>query len=106
MNNEAYQVRETKDFRLFLTNKEVKIATFITIFAAVSSELLQSLSTHLIIPLIDGDVNEDGELDISKNLKQHKTQFRNKILYTGEFLYILIKFLIIVIFLYILYKMF
>ena len=82
----------------------IKSTIVVTALAAISSELLSSLSTHILIPLIDGDCNKDGKPDLKHNLKNKKLRIGKKVLYTGEFLYTLIKFILILVFLLLLRK--
>ena len=82
----------------------IKSTIIVTALAAVSSELLSSLSTHILIPLIDGDCNKDGKPDIRHNLRSKQLKVGKKVLYTGEFVYTFIKFILILIFLLLLRK--
>ena len=82
----------------------IKSTIVVTALAAVSSELLSSLSTHILIPLIDGDCNKDGKQDIRHNLRSKQSKIGKKVLYTGEFLYTLIKFILILVFLLLIRK--
>jgi large-conductance mechanosensitive channel len=89
----------------FNSKTYIKSTIIITALAAISSELLSSLSTHILIPLIDGDCNNDGKLDINHNLKSKKTKIGKKVIHIGEFLYTMIKFILIVIFLLLIRKL-
>jgi len=83
----------------------IKTTILITALAAVSSELLSSLATHILIPLIDGDCNNDGKPDISHNIRSKQSKVGKKILYTGEFMFVIIKFILILLFLLLLRKL-
>ena len=90
----------------FNSSDYIKSTIFVTALAAISSELLSSLSTHIFIPLLDRDCDEDGKLDLSQNLKNRKSKVGKKIIYTGEFLFTFIKFILIFIFLLLIRKFF
>ena len=77
-----------------------KSTIFVTALAAVSSELLSSLATHILIPLIDSDCDKDGKPDITKNLKNKTIIIKNKVVYIGAFGYVIIKFILILFFLF------
>ena len=83
----------------------IKMTVLITALAAVSSELLSSLSKHILIPLIDSDCNKDGKPDIAHNLKSKTSKVGNKIIYTGEFTYTIINFILILLFLFLIKKL-
>lgn len=87
-------------------NDYIKSTVFVTALAAISSELLSSLSTHILIPLIDSDCDKDGKPDLRTNLRSKTFIFRNKVIYTGEFSYVFIKFILILLFLLIIRKLF
>ena len=88
----------------FDSKNYIKSTIVVTALAAVSSELLSSLSTHILIPLIDGDCNNDGKSDIKHNIKSKKTRIGKKVIHIGEFLYTLIKFFLILVFLLLIRK--
>ena len=73
-----------------MSNEQTKFTIFATVIAAVSSELLQSLSSDIFIPLIDGDCNKDGKPDIQHNIKSKTSHVGKKVLNTGNFIYVLI----------------
>jgi large-conductance mechanosensitive channel len=83
----------------------IKSTVLITALAAISSELLSSLSTHILIPLIDSDCDKDGKPDIGHNLKNKTSKVGNKIIYSGEFIYTIIKFILILLFLFLIKKL-
>lgn len=83
----------------------IKITVLITALAAISSELLSSLSTHILIPLIDSDCDKDGKPDLSHNLKSKTSKVGNKVIYSGEFTYTIIKFILILLFLFLIKKL-
>lgn len=83
----------------------MKSTIMITALAAISSELLSSLSTHIFIPLIDSDCDRDGKPDIAGNLRSKKHKLGKKVLYTGEFAYVFIKFVLIILFLLLIKKL-
>lgn len=89
----------------YSSKEYMKTTILITALAAVSSEVLSSLSTHILIPLIDTDCDKDGKPDISHNLKSKTSKVGKKVLYTGEFMYVFIKFILILFFLLLLRKM-
>lgn len=82
----------------------LKSTIYITALAAVSSELLSSLATHILIPLIDADCNKDGKPDIKGNIKSKKVKIKNKVIHIGEFLFVFIKFVLILLFLLLIKK--
>ena len=84
----------------------IKLTIIIAVIAATSTELLNSLSTNILIPLIDTDCNKDGKPDLSHNLKNKKIIIKKKIIYTGEFAFVLVKFILIVLFVYFISKIF
>lgn len=84
---------------LKIDNSYIKTAVIITAMAAISSELLNSLSTHILIPLIDSDCDKDGKPDLRKNLRNKTIIFKNKIIYSGEFAFTFLKFILILTFL-------
>ena len=88
------------------SNEYIKFSIFATILAALSSELLSSLATHILIPLIDGDNDNDGKNDLEVNLKNRTTKVGSKVVYIGEFKYTLLKFILILLFLFLLRKIF
>ena len=90
----------------FNSSDYIKSTIFVTALAAISSELLSSLSTHIFIPLLDKDCDKDGKLDLTQNLKNKKTKVGKKIIPVGEFLFTLIKFILILIFLFLIRKFF
>jgi large-conductance mechanosensitive channel len=82
-----------------------KSTVLVTALAAVSSELLSSLATHILIPLIDSDCDKDGKPDIAKNLKSKTIIIKNKVIYIGAFGYVVIKFILILLFLLLIKKL-
>ena len=82
----------------------IKTTIFITALAAISSDVLNSLSSHILIPLIDSDCDNDGKPDLSHNLRNKTSRVNKKIVYTGEFGYVVIKFVLIFIFLLLIKK--
>jgi large-conductance mechanosensitive channel len=90
-------------FSSLLNNEQTKFTIFATVLGSGVVELLHSLSSHILIPLIDGDCNKDGEQDIKNNLKNKTYTINKKIIYVGEFMYIFIKFTIFFIILFIMY---
>ncbi len=90
----------------FNSSDYIKSTVFVTALAAISSELLSSLSTHIFIPLLDRDCDKDGKLDLSQNLKNRKIKVGKKIVHSGEFIFTLIKFILILIFLLLIRKFF
>lgn len=89
----------------FNSKDYIKSTIIVTALAAVSSELLSSLSTHILIPLIDTDCDNDGQPDIRHNLRNKKSKLGKKVLFTGEFLYTFIKFILILLFLLLIKKL-
>ena len=83
----------------------IKTTVLITALAAISSELLSSLSTHILIPLIDSDCDKDGKPDLAHNLKSKTSKLGNKVIYSGEFTYTIIKFILILLFLFLIKKL-
>lgn len=79
----------------FDVNKQLKNTLLITVIAASLTEVLFSLVQNVIIPLFDVDVDGDDvkELDsISKKV----IIVNGRKLYIGKFLYLFIKFLLVV----------
>ena len=94
-----------KFFKDYVKTKEAKFTIIVTVFAAVFSNLLTSLSSNIIIPLIDNDCNGDNKNDIKQNIKNSKTKVGKKVVDTGLFLYSLIQFIFIILVLIIFSKL-
>lgn len=90
---------------LKINNSYIKTAVIVTAMAAISSELLNSLSSHILIPLIDTDCDKDGKPDLRKNLRNKTVRIKNKVIYSGEFAFTFIKFILILIFLIVIIKL-
>ena len=91
----------------FGSKEYLKFTIIVTVLASVSSELLTSISSHILIPLIDTDCNKDGKPDIQNNLRNKILLVnKKKVIFIGEFAYTLIKFILILLFLYLISKIF
>lgn len=92
-------------FKEYIKTREAKFTIIVTTFAAVFSNLLTSLSSNVIIPLIDNDCDGDNKDDIKQNIKNSKTKVGKKVVDTGLFLYSLIQFIFIILVLIIVAKL-
>ena len=86
---------------LFIKEHNLIRATISLAVSSIAYELLHSLGTHIIIPLLDFNKNSKPDMDEIKNLEM---KILNKDIKIGLFLHTLIKFISIITILYILSK--
>jgi|SaaInlStandDraft_7_1057024.scaffolds.fasta_scaffold03287_5 large-conductance mechanosensitive channel len=84
-------------------DENLKNTVFITIIAASLTEVFFSLAQNVIIPLFDFDIDNDNETEI-KGLSKKVIIINKRNIYIGKFLYLTVKFLLIVLILYLISK--
>lgn len=80
-----------------------KNTIMVTIVAASLTEVLFSLAQNVIIPLFDFDIDNDDENEI-KGLSKKVLVINGRNIYIGRFLYLTVKFLLILVLLYLFSK--
>ena len=92
----------------YISAKEAKFTIVITIFAAVFSNLLISLSSNIFLPLIDKEKSQDVN-DHRKNIRDWEIKIgknKDKKIEIGPFCYAFLQFFIITVILVIFVKIF
>jgi large-conductance mechanosensitive channel len=88
----------------FFKENEIITTIIATILAANISTLTKSLMDNILMPLINIDINNDGEAD-RDTLKKFYIKFRGVDIKIGEFILTLIEFSIILFIIYYLHKL-
>lgn len=88
----------------FFKENEILTTIIATILAANISTLTKSLMDNILMPLINIDINNDGEAD-RDTLKKFHIKFRGVDIKIGEFILTLIEFTVILFIIYSIHKL-
>ena len=91
------------DFRKFLIDNKVKENIVTTVLSFKAQNLIESIITNVILPIIERDADGDGKADI-KDLEDYTYKIWGITFKFGSFIIALIRYFIIVLLIYLFHK--
>jgi len=91
------------DFRKFLVDNKVKENIVTTVLSFKAQDLIESIITNIILPIIERDADGDGKADI-KEFEDYKYNVWGITFKFGSFFIALIRYIIIILLIYFFHK--